>query len=54
MPHYADLPPHVQAVVDRKAQELVTRDGGELQVVREALAARVQTTTHKPTQGTGH
>lgn len=54
MPTYADLRPEVQAVVDRKAQELVARDGGELHSIREQLAARVTTTTYRPSQGTGH
>lgn len=53
MPTYADLPPHVQAVVDRKAQELVAREGVELQAARDAIAERVVIIPARYTKGAG-
>lgn len=52
MPRYADLAPAVRAVVDRKAKEAVALRGGDLQAMRETIAAGVS--SHTPQVRRGH
>lgn len=51
---YAELDPAVQAVVDRNAAREAERLGITVERARELIAARVTTSTHRTTHGTGH
>jgi hypothetical protein len=51
---YDALTPAVRELVDRKAEEYVAANGGDIKQVREGIASRVETRTYRPTHGRGH
>lgn len=54
MPRYEELKPAVQAVVDRKAEELARRDGITVEQARKDIAATVYIWEGRTDHGAGH
>jgi TRAP-type C4-dicarboxylate transport system substrate-binding protein len=54
MPAYDELPPHVQKIVDEKAEAMAARLRISIEDARESIAMRVVTTSWLPSHGTGH